>query len=285
MIRRFLRLAALVSAAVLTLFSCGKGSSSKTLSGEFYVSDTEKVRFTRGNLFWDGKTFGMEANQYDYRTWPAVGANNSCIGGQVVETPAFTTGLFYWSKTKSITYAKTYTDNDNDGSRSTADAFALTKTAEHDAAIKGYDVLTTTEWYYLLNRRANAPLKYGLATITGVGGDEGVCSLILLPDDWALPSGCSFTAGKGDGYSANSYPASDWQKMEKAGAVFLPASGYRHGATLHSVGSCGYYWSASPYAEAAFGAGGLYFDSGNVAAYAGRIFRDSGRAVRLVKRI
>jgi hypothetical protein len=33
--------------------------------------------------------------------------------------------------------------------------------------------------------------------------------------------------------------------MEAAGAVFLPAAGYRGGSSVYYAGSIGYYWSSS----------------------------------------
>ena len=43
----------------------------------------------------------------------------------------------------------------------------------------------------------------------------------------------------------NSYTADEWQKMEKAGAVFLPAAGYRFDTGFSGVGYRGIYWSSS----------------------------------------
>ena len=68
--------------------------------------------------------------------------------------------------------------------------------------------------------------------------------------------------------------------MESAGAVFLPAAGYRDGTDVDYVGSAGYYWSATPYD--ASNAYELYFNS-----YSLNPPRDDGRyrgqSVRLVR--
>ena len=54
--------------------------------------------------------------------------------------------------------------------------------------------------------------------------------------------------------------------MENAGAVCLPAAGFRNGsngnAFVFNVGNHGYYWSASP--NNGYFAYDLYFNSGNV---------------------
>ena len=94
-------------------------------------------------------------------------------------------------------------------------------------------VMTRDEWNYLLNQRTGATSKRAFATVMGVRG------LLLLPDNWSGPSVKSFdTEIMDDGdpekppktvkpnWSANVYASeSDWNKMEQAGAVFLPAAG------------------------------------------------------------
>ena len=112
----------------------------------------------------------------------------------------------------------------------------------------------------------------GTATVNGVNG------LILLPDNWTLPTGVTFTYGEGS-WSQNTYSASDWSKMEANGAVFLPAAGYRDGTDVGGVGSNGYYWSSSAYDDNY--AYCLYFDGSYVDA--GNDYRDFGQSVRLVR--
>lgn len=86
--------------------------------------------------------------------------------------------------------------------------------------------LTLAEWVYLLQNRPSASSKCAYYTVHGVKG------LVLLPDDWTLPDGCSFTAG----FTGNkSYTDVQWGKMEEAGAVFLPCS----------TAGTGYYWTAT----------------------------------------
>ena len=79
----------------------------------------------------------------------------------------------------------------------------------------------------------------GEATVNGVSG------LVLLPDDWTMPSGIIFNSGYG--FDKNTYTVSEWAKMEEYGAVFLPAAGSRVGTNLRLVGNKGIYWSASDY--------------------------------------
>ena len=79
-------------------------------------------------------------------------------------------------------------------------------------------VLEFSEWDYLISSRPNASSLYGYGKIGSVYG------IIILPDCWALPAGCSFTGG---GHSdVNIYTTGQWTNMENNGAVFLPATGY-----------------------------------------------------------
>lgn len=85
----------------------------------------------------------------------------------------------------------------------------------------GWRTLTSDQWKYLMALRPDAANKFGGATVAGVKG------LILLPDSWSLPAGCTFTPGFSypNFYSTNTYSATEAAAMQSAGAVFLPAAG------------------------------------------------------------
>ncbi len=63
-------------------------------------------------------------------------------------------------------------------------------------------------------------------------------------------------------------------------SIFLPAAGYRNGASVYNVGSYGYYWSSSLDESGPYYACGLFFNSGSVGWYYGN--RYGGHAVRAV---
>ena len=134
--------------------------------------------------------------------------------------------------------------------------------------------LTKNECEFLINTRTDAANKNGVASVNGVNG------LILLPDEWTLPEGLTFTSGANGDFAQNTYSTADWAKMEANGAVFLPAAGLRFGAGVDFVGSYGFYWLSSAYdyryADCQF------FKSGSMDAsdYA---YRYVGQSVRLVK--
>ena len=149
--------------------------------------------------------------------------------------------------------------------------------------------LTGDEWNYLFYTRENAATLFALGSVNGVNGT------ILLPDNWELPTGASFTASTTQGladqgtyyydrngghFADNTYTAEQWTVMESAGAVFLPAAGYRYGTDVSNVGSSGYYWSSTPSVEdyaysLRFGSYSLYRQYYNSRYY--------GQSVRLVQ--
>ncbi len=121
--------------------------------------------------------------------------------------------------------------------------------------------LSESEWTYLFFSRTDADKLFGFTTVgdTTVGGITG---LVVLPDGWTTPQGVTFTPSTEHGleysregyYKAynydfstrNVYTFADWLKMEAAGAVFLPAAGYRTNVAVdNSIDNEGYYWSSS----------------------------------------
>ena len=128
---------------------------------------------------------------------------------------------------------------------------------------------------YVVFNRPNASSLKGVAQVNGVNG------LILLPDNWTCPAGVTFKSGFGvSSYAAyQTFTADRWSKLEAAGAVFLPASGYRYVSTVSYVQDYGYYWSATE--DVGYYAYFLNFSSDE--AYMNYTIRSYGRSVRLVK--
>ena len=258
------------------------------LPGAFSVSGTQQVHFSQGNLQYQASTntWRFAEHQWDY-----VGADNSNISS----TYSGWIDLFGWGtsgwNSGAVCYQPwsisiSYSDYYPGGSYTnglTGD-YVEADWAWHNAISNGGNVvnqwrtLTNAEWVYLLNTRTNASAKRGTGNINGVGG------LIILPDSWALPSGCSFTSGvSSSGYNdwtRNSYTLFQWTQMEAAGAVFLPAAGQRHYTDVYDVGSYGYYWSSTPaYTQYAYY---LYLSCLNFGAGDGNS-RYRGHSVRPIK--
>lgn len=142
-----------------------------------------------------------------------------------------------------------------------------------DCVAGGWRTLTAEEWHYLLFERPDADEKRATGTVNGRLG------LLLLPDEWEQPEGCPI-GGAAEGWEDNSYTVGQWERMEKAGAVFLPASGFRWGAVTYADGCEGLYWSSTiadegcPYT--------MHFD-GNILALDWDNTPHHGQSVRLAR--
>ena len=81
-------------------------------------------------------------------------------------------------------------------------------------------------------------------------------------------------------YTTNTYSAEQWAILEAAGAVFLPAAGYRSSNQVYQIGTNGYYWTSSSNND--LNAYSIQFsnDSINIVSGTGA---STGCAVRLVK--
>ena len=255
------------------------------LPGLFSVSAGHQVHFSQGNLQYQASTntWRFAEHQYDYVGTQTADVNG-CYGGNVSgsdnrnisSTYSGWIDLFGWGTGNNPTLASTtYTDY------STFVDWGSNAIINGGNAVNQWRTLTQSEWYYLLNSRTNASSKRGTGNINGVGG------LIILPDSWTLPSGCSFTSGfatyNPNNYSDwthNSYTVAQWEQMEAAGAVFLPAAGDRYGTNVGNVGSIGNYWSSSPRDE--INAFSMYFYSGRLSA-TGNYTRNNGFSVRPVR--
>ena len=137
--------------------------------------------------------------------------------------------------------------------------------------------LTQSEWNYVFNYR---PTPSGIRYAKGsVNGENGV---ILLPDDWSASIyALNYTNNPEAPFTTNTIATADWETMESAGAVFLPAAGYRDGTSVYIVGSSGYYWSSSYYTSSY--PYYLYFYSSGLYTYYNNPFRSYyGFSVRLV---
>lgn len=139
--------------------------------------------------------------------------------------------------------------------------------------------MTYDEWTYLLKYRTDATKKKALATIENVGlHGAPMHGMLLLPDKWELPDGCTFQYGTKEGFETNVYSVEQWNKMEGAGAVFLPAAGERSGVTVGMVGDYGCYWTSTGYTLVS--AYEIYFLSSGYQFY--QTDRATGHSVRLV---
>lgn len=204
-----------------------------------------KVVFAPGNLQYnDSETtykWRFAANQYDY-----VGAWDTTTWVDLLGW-----GTWTGSSPNPLNTSKTPGDYSWNSSDFTQESLLA------DATQRSYNwrTLTYSEWNYIIKSRTttttNMPTgtnsgnaKYTKATVAGV---EGV---ILFPDNYAHPAGTTVSVSSaaynmtGDNaFTTFTVDAANWTYMEAAGAVFLPAAGYRNGTTVSLTQTDGVYWS------------------------------------------
>lgn len=187
--------------------------SSNPLPGLFSVSfDKEKktikkVYFSPGNLWaddsnWTVPIFHFEANQW--QSYPLEDAKSEKKH----------ISHFAWSSSAS------------GAARMEGGGTNLFCDEKHKLTVdgqSGYYVLSHKEWNYLFRQRRNSGKLNGFATITPFHG------IVILPDDFKDPYAETrpfIPVSDKAGWDANVYSVAEWQGMEAAGAVFLPAAGF-----------------------------------------------------------
>ena len=233
--------------------------------GVFSVAEGKTVTFSKGNLQYHpaNDEWRFAANQADYVD--SANSNISATYNGWIDLFGWGTGNAPTKSSESYSDYQTFVD------------WGTNKIG--DDAPNTWRTLTKDEWVYLFNTRTNASSLYGVAQVNGVNG------MVVLPDNWTCPSGVTFKSGLHpeyvDDYSVyQSFTTEQWSKMEQAGAAFLPASGYRRGTDVGSVGYDGRYWSSTEYDEDI--AYRVYFGSDELSPQGG-LCRFDGMSVRLVK--
>ena len=296
------------SAAINTIYTIGNvansgdgwtytGDNNGSLWGQFSVSADKKVRFSKGNLQakYNGSSYDWDfaEHQYDF-----VGNNpgNTTIDSQ---TDGAKVDLFTWVG-EGCSY-DAYGINTANTGYSTSEKTSALKSDWGVAYCNSKSITpettwrtltlgekgTSGEWYYILSGRSaskingTANARYMKCQVNSISG------LLLFPDSFAWPTGsgapAESTATKinqtGADYSV-AYTSTEFATLEAAGAVFLPAGGYRF-PTVTDAGSYGGYWSSTHSSSSLYQAYHFYFLNSNV----GTNGNDScgyGRSVRLV---
>ena len=252
------------------------------ISSVFSVAANKQVFFSQGNLQYQASTNTWRFAEKQYNM---IGAGNANISS----TYSGWIDLFGWATSGYYQDAYATSGNDDDYRVNNDRQRDLTQYPKGDWGVYNkisnggnqaglWRTLTGSEWSYLIQSRTDASSKYGFAIVNNVNG------LVLLPDDWTLPSDVTFISGKGD-YTQNTYSLSDWAKMEGNGAVFLPAAGRRIAASDNPeiatyVNTFGEYWAATIYNESR--AKLLFFSASSIYP-SDDAARHWGSSVRLVK--
>ena len=229
----------------------------------FSVSSTKTVYISPGNLQYQASTdtWRFAEHQWDYvgnaagntttgddRATQADWIDLFAWGTSGYDDPSSDHDVYYhpWDNTESSNYGPGNVSGFKiSGDNLTGD---LTK---YDwgvyNAIGAYPAgtwrtLTADEWQWLLTPKTGDPdpgtncrtsstvngvenARYAKASVNGING------LIIFPDSYTHPGGVTPPSGintEDAAYTVNTYTAADWSAIQAAGAIFLPAAGYRY---------------------------------------------------------
>lgn len=220
----------------------------------FSVSPSKTVTFSSANLQyvagtftfgkWQGEMFGKSEDGGN-ETAPALRSQSQlpidlfswgCSGGQFngYRRHYMPYDCVYYSGASSYAYyygivygSQNYSYNLN----GTGADWGVANWFRSEIVQTGWRTLTANEWDYLFSMRTNAAARRAKGKIDGVKG------LILLPDDWVLPGGASLVtdATGTTTFASNTLTLDAWKVLEDAGAIFLPATGFRSAVSANSA--------------------------------------------------
>jgi len=221
----------------------------------FSVSENKQIYFAESNLQYHCKnnTWRFAPNAYDF-----IGVDNENIDdnydGYI--------DLFSWGSTGYKIQPDNYeVENPECGNGSVDVENTNWDFGYYLSSQLGdtYRMFTHHEIHYLLMYRKNAEKLFGYGTINKIKG------FFILPDDYQNPEGITFSPsmdhqfknnynwyysnGLEVNYNYNIFSLDDWSKLKAAGAVFLPAGGFRYGDETTHCGVSGHYWTNSHYGE------------------------------------
>ena len=260
------------------------------INGRFSVSATKKVYIAKGNLQYQASTniWRFAENQWDYIGEDNVNISSTYSGWIDLfgwGTSGYNSSYPYnsWIDDTSV-YGPSYGNLDG----TNYDWGVYCKIENGGNATNQWRTITYTEFEYLFRYRQNAQNLFSKATVAGVHG------IVLLPDEWILPQGSSFSPKQSD-WTTNNYYATQWQIMESNGAVFFPASGMRMfkymsngvqaGGDIQDIEEAGWYWVTTRYQDSGGSSPYIFKFSNNYSSpiYGNITSEQLGSSVRLVR--
>lgn len=200
-----------------------------SLPYEFSVSETKRIHFSRGNL-WYGPKGNQEASFHFEDAQHVTQADASSD----IQWDENHVEHFWFSETAAgaVSLNNSYDDNSS------------FFTNQSDFVVEGntngtYFTLSPEEWRYLLEERTVAGDRFVRARVKGVRG------ILIYPDVY---TGIISEHGiKSSGFPDEDIPDATWESMESSGCVFLPAAGLRSENEIFPQKRGCHYWTAKPF--------------------------------------
>ncbi len=228
--------------AMLENFFIKFGIDDGSIKGEFSISETQKVYFSKGNLQYRASSHSW---RFAENQWDIIGEDNenisSSYSGWIDLFGYGTSGFNGKYPYTTSTNANSYPNSNIAGTNYDWGVYNV-----FNNAIGQWRTLTNQEWSYLLDRKSGQ--LYSIGTVNGVYG------LILLPDEWDIQSSENFTP-QADNWDTNNYSQDEWERMQSNGSVFLPVAGFRTGTEFKFYSDAsnknyyGYYWCSTTYPD------------------------------------
>jgi len=234
------------------------------INGLFSINDNgDQVYFSQGNLQYIGSAaspyWKFADNQWDYLGDNGQASESSLVdrdlfgwgtsGYHDVNDP-FNVNYLPWSVSNAIVHTSynyygygpstRMTDYNLSGTSANYDWGVYNSICNGGNLTNTWRTLTYDEWRYMFfTRETLSGIRYAKAQVNNIDG------VILLPDDWSVDIyPLNKTNNQGAFYDNNIITSLEWNTLENAGAVFLPAAGYRNSQFFSNIGPVGNYWSS-----------------------------------------
>ena len=231
----------------------------------FSVSSSKKVVFAPGNVYLKNEVLSFFDTQYEYK--------HNRDG--YTDLFNYTTNTGYWNDRTINGKTGTWYNL----SKEEWDYLIPTNLNDHDDCTK----CTKSNWFG--SHRENGDNLWAGARIypnNDKTGGSYVNGLIILPDNWVCPDGISFipsACADGRCSAQNNYNLTEWERLEEAGAIFLPAAG----STTGQDNECMIYMSNTANGDSNYYMLCSCQDFSPKWEGGGSVSKDRGSAVRLVR--
>ena len=188
----------------------------------------DKVIFAPGNLqaTYNGSSWKWKLADHQYDFVGNNVANTKVTGSSPWVSENGTVDLFGWStENKDVNYYGINNDPTDDSYTGSFKDWGDLAIGSYTGGFWSTPEASTSGWDYVITKRSinnsrGANLRYDIAMI-----ENTYKGVIIYPDKYTHPTGVNISES---GYfTAAVATLDDWALMEEAGAVFLPAAGYR----------------------------------------------------------
>lgn len=238
--------------------------------GEFSVSDSKSVHFTKSNLYWNGSAFKFEANQTDFPTsW-----DENHVGH------LFWTSITDYNNNKNMPYSLMFSLSDAGPSDKLWCGEENKITVDGTSGLYVLDNAWRSGYNYLLDKRENYAKLRKYSVIVTNNGTSTRCT-VIAPDDFTGTLKSTYTLEEANALGLVCLPEAGWRAIaDITGWIYSDLKEIQ--TTIYDSNSIGQYISATTCDGTEDYEFGCYFSESYVKTQKA-IDRFWGYSVRLVK--